>query len=48
MEGEYANKKIDYEGFKALKLDYTYPQRMTYRGQFWMDELFELEDQLKK
>lgn len=43
MEGDYANKKIDYEGFKALKLDHTYPQRMTYRGQFWMDELFELD-----
>ena len=43
MEGEYANKKIDYEGFKALKLDHTYPQRMTYRGQFWMDELFALD-----
>jgi len=43
MEGEYADKKIDYEGFKALKLDCTYPKRMTYRGQFWMDELFSLD-----
>ena len=43
MEGEYADKKIDYEGFKKLKLDHTYPQRMTYRGEFWMDELYTLD-----
>jgi acyl-homoserine-lactone acylase len=43
MEGEYANKKIDYEGFKRLKLDHTYPERMTYRGEFWMDEMFALD-----
>ncbi len=38
-----ANKKIDYEGFKRLKLDHTYPERMTYRGEFWMDEMFVLD-----
>jgi acyl-homoserine-lactone acylase len=43
LEGEYADKKIDYEGFKKLKLDHTYPQRMTYRGEFWMDEMFALD-----
>jgi len=43
MEQEYSNKKIDYEGFKRLKLDHTYPQRMTYRGEFWMDELFAMD-----
>ena len=43
MEGEHADKKIDYEDFKRLKLDHTYPQRMTYRGEFWMDELFTLD-----
>lgn len=43
MESEYADKKIDYEGFKRLKLDHTYPERMTYRGEFWMDELFTLD-----
>ena len=43
MEGDYANRKVTYEEFKALKLDHTYPQRMTYRGQFWMDELFTLD-----
>ena len=43
MEGEYANKKMTYEEFKKLKFDHTYPQRMTYRGQFWMDELFALD-----
>lgn len=43
MEGDFANKNLTYEDFKALKLDHTYPQRMTYRGQFWMDELFTLD-----
>ena len=43
MEGEYANKKITYEDFKNLKFDHTFPQRMTYRGQFWLDELFTLD-----
>ncbi|MFM1874396.1 MAG: hypothetical protein RL266_133 [Bacteroidota bacterium] len=43
MEGEYANRKITYDEFKALKLDHTYPERMTYRGEFWMDELFTLD-----
>ena len=43
MEGDFSDKKLTYEDFKALKLDHTYPQRMTYRGQFWMDELFTLD-----
>jgi acyl-homoserine-lactone acylase len=43
MEGEYAGKKINYDEFKKLKFDHTYPRRMTYRGQFWMDELFTLD-----
>jgi acyl-homoserine-lactone acylase len=43
MEGDFADRKLTYEDFKALKLDHTYPQRMTYRGQFWMDELFTLD-----
>ena len=43
MEGDFADKKLTYDDFKALKLDHTYPQRMTYRGQFWMDELFTLD-----
>ena len=43
MEGDYANKKISYDEFKALKYDHTYPQRMTYKGEFWMDELFTMD-----
>jgi len=43
MEGKYANKEITYEDFKDIKFDHTYPQRMTYRGQFWLDELFDLD-----
>ncbi|MDP6908250.1 MAG: penicillin acylase family protein, partial [Flavobacteriales bacterium] len=43
MEGKYANKDITYEDFKEIKFDHTYPQRMTYRGQFWLDELFDLD-----
>lgn len=43
MEGDFANRKITYQDFKDLKFDITYPQRMTYRGQFWMDELFDMD-----
>lgn len=43
MEGDYANRKIDFQDFKDLKFDITYPERMTYRGEFWMDELFTMD-----
>jgi acyl-homoserine-lactone acylase len=43
MEGDYADRKISYQEFKALKFDHTYPQRMTYKGEFWLDELFDLD-----
>lgn len=43
MEGDYANRKIGFQDFKDLKFDITYPERMTYRGEFWMDELFTMD-----
>ena len=43
MDGEFGNRKIDFDDFKRLKFDHTYPKRMTYRGQFWMDELFSMD-----
>ncbi|TNF28778.1 MAG: acylase [Bacteroidetes bacterium] len=43
MEGDYADRKITYEDFKALKLDHTYPKRLTFKGEFWLDELFTLD-----
>ncbi len=43
MEGELADRKITFEEFKTLKFDHTYPQRMTYKGEFWLDGLFTLD-----
>lgn len=43
MEGELADKKISFEDFKTLKFDHTYPQRMTYKGEFWLYGLFALD-----
>jgi acyl-homoserine lactone acylase PvdQ len=43
MNEKYANTPIDFEDFKKIKFDYTFPKRITYRGQFWLDNLFKLE-----
>lgn len=43
MEGKYADRKLSFDDFKELKFDHTYPKRMTYKGEFWMDELFEMD-----
>lgn len=43
MEGDYANRKISYDEFKKLKFDHTYPQHMTYKGEFPLDGLFALD-----
>jgi len=42
MEEKYKGKKIDYQDFKEIKFDHTYPERVTYRGRMWVDELFTL------
>lgn len=39
----YANKNISYEDFKEIKYDHTFPKRMTFKGDFWLDMFFKLD-----
>lgn len=44
MDEEYANVLIDFDDFKEIKFDHQFPKRPTYRGDFWLDDLFTLDE----
>jgi acyl-homoserine-lactone acylase len=43
MNDKYANDKIDFQDFKNIKFDYTFPKHISYRGKFWLDNIFKLD-----
>ena len=43
MNEKYANTKIDFDDFKKIKFDHTFPKHITYRGQFWLDNIFTID-----
>ncbi len=44
MDEKYANTLIDFEDFKDIKFDIQFPKRLTFKGDFWFDEMFELDE----
>lgn len=42
MNEKYANESISFQDFRDIKFDHTFPKRLTYRGDFWLDPLFTL------
>jgi acyl-homoserine-lactone acylase len=43
MNENYANSTLSFQQFKDLKYDHTFPKRLTYKGDFWMDKFFQLD-----
>lgn len=44
MDNKYANKKISFEDFKDIKFDHTYPRKVTFKGDIWFDDMFEMSE----
>ncbi len=45
MNRKYANKKITFQDFKDIKFDHTYPKKVTFKGDIWFDDMFEMKDE---